>query len=234
MVWSSICIICSTVSLLLHLSSLPWDNMTVISVKLLNNTEHCRGFSFVLGHSISQTKFIVITFYFCSCLLLLLLKFVLIVALSFLLILFIFNLSWFVPGIFLWYSVGYSLLCPLSYNLRAHFDHRLSHSRQAVGWVKDKKELIWSYEQSLEEYMSSTLFPESLHSNYLEKIEGHELSPLSGSEKSSHLSCHKGWEKLKFYPHLAVMRWCPPWAVLEKLATIKDFFKQNKNGLNRI
>ena len=140
----------------------------------------------------------------------------------------------FVPVIFLWYSVGYSLLCPLSYNLRAHFDHRLSHSRQAVGWVKDKKELIWSYEQSLEEYMSSTLFPESLHSNYLEKIEGHELSPLSGSEKSSHLSCHKGWEKLKFYPHLAVMRWCPPWAVLEKLATIKDFFKQNKNGLNRI
>ena len=38
--------------------------MTVISVKLLNNTEHCRGFSFVLGHSISQTKFIVHYFLF--------------------------------------------------------------------------------------------------------------------------------------------------------------------------
>lgn len=121
--WSSISIICSTVSSILDLSSLPWDNMTVISIKLLNNTEHCRGFSLVLGHSISQAKFIVHSFLFLFMLaffFLLFLKFVFIFALSFLLILFIFNLSCFVPVIFLWYSVGYSLLCPLSYNLRVH------------------------------------------------------------------------------------------------------------------
>ena len=123
--------------------------------------------------------------YFCSCLLLLLLKSVFIVALSFLLILFIFNLSCFVPIIFLWYSVGYCLFCPLSYKFKAGylmFNHRLSHSTQVVGWVKDKKELSWCYEQSLEEYMSSTLFSESVHSIYLEKeIEGHETARRTGS-----------------------------------------------------
>ena len=38
--------------------------MTGISTKLLNNTEHCGGFSFVLGHSIPQTKFTVHSFLF--------------------------------------------------------------------------------------------------------------------------------------------------------------------------
>ena len=165
-----------------------------------------------------------ISFYFCSCLLLLLLKFVLIVALSFLLILFTFSLSWFVPVIFLWYSVGYSLLCPLSYNLRAHFDHRLSHSRQAVGWVKDKKELIWSYEQSLEEYMSSTLFPESLHSNYLEKIEGHELSPLSGSEKSSHLSCQQRLKEVEILSTSGSNEMVSPMSSVREVSYDKRFF----------
>lgn len=38
--------------------------MTVISIKLLNNTEHCGEFSFVLGYGISQTEFIVCSFLF--------------------------------------------------------------------------------------------------------------------------------------------------------------------------
>lgn len=42
----------------------PFPEITVISIKLLNNTEHCGGFSFVLGHSISQTKFTVYSFLF--------------------------------------------------------------------------------------------------------------------------------------------------------------------------
>lgn len=126
-----------------------------------------------------------VPFYFCSCLLLLLLKSVFIVALSFLLMLFIFNLSCFVPKIFLWYSVGYCFFCPLSCNFKAGYlmlNHRLSPSTQVVGWVKDKKELSWCYEQSLEEYMSSSLFSESDHSIYLEKeIEGHKTAHRRGS-----------------------------------------------------
>lgn len=136
-----------------------------------------------------------ILFYSCSYLLLLLLKSVFEVALSFLLILLIINLNCFITIIFLWYRVGYCLFSSLSYNLRAGYitvNHRLSYSRRAVGWVKQKKGLIWCYKQSLEEYVSSSVFPEHVHSIYVVKgIGGHEIAHHIGSRVDLGLAEHK-------------------------------------------